>query len=437
MAGHNSLNIPTLVNTVVIGNSSSNGLTTLGYSITPTANTLPEWDANKNLSANSMIEGYTTTATAATTTTLTISSTQQQYFTGSTTQIVILPVTSTLVLGQTYNIVNNSSGVVTVKSSGSNTIQAMDSGTQLIVTCISLSGTGTASWSWNYSTDAGSGTVTSVSVVSANGFAGTVANATTTPAITLSTTITGVLSGNGTAISGSAVSQYDVLVGGATNAISSVGPGSAGQVLQSAGNAANPAYSTATYPLTTTVNQVLYSSSANVVVGLATANSAVLATDGSGVPSLTATPTITSVTFGSGTALSQYVEGTFTPTVDNSTTPPTLTYGTQIGKYTRIGNRCIFNVVVSVLTYTAGSGVILIKTLPFTSLSLGGNVCAGAATFEKVTFGASVAYYVSIVGTNTTAASFSGVITTGASLTLDAAGAVATTQFRFSNVYQI
>lgn len=47
----------------------------------------------------------------------------------------------------------------------------------------------------------GSGTVTSVSVVTANGFAGTVATATTTPAITLTTTITGVLKGNGTAIS--------------------------------------------------------------------------------------------------------------------------------------------------------------------------------------------------------------------------------------------
>ncbi len=46
-----------------------------------------------------------------------------------------------------------------------------------------------------------SGTVSSVSVVTANGFAGTVATATTTPAITLSTTITGVLKGNGTAIS--------------------------------------------------------------------------------------------------------------------------------------------------------------------------------------------------------------------------------------------
>lgn len=47
----------------------------------------------------------------------------------------------------------------------------------------------------------GTGTVTTVSVVSANGFAGTVATATTTPAITLTTTITGVLKGNGTAIS--------------------------------------------------------------------------------------------------------------------------------------------------------------------------------------------------------------------------------------------
>ena len=47
----------------------------------------------------------------------------------------------------------------------------------------------------------GSGTVTSVSVVSANGLAGTVANATTTPAITLSTSVSGILKGNATTIS--------------------------------------------------------------------------------------------------------------------------------------------------------------------------------------------------------------------------------------------
>jgi len=58
-----------------------------------------------------------------------------------------------------------------------------------------------SSTDWNTFNNKGSGTVTSTSVVSANGFAGTVATATTTPAITLTTTITGLLKGNSTAIS--------------------------------------------------------------------------------------------------------------------------------------------------------------------------------------------------------------------------------------------
>jgi len=52
-----------------------------------------------------------------------------------------------------------------------------------------------------WTTLSGGGTVTSVSVTSANGFAGSVATNTTTPAITISTSITGLLKGNGTAIS--------------------------------------------------------------------------------------------------------------------------------------------------------------------------------------------------------------------------------------------
>ena len=64
----------------------------------------------------------------------------------------------------------------------------------------------------------GSGTVTSVSVVTANGFAGTVATATTTPAITISTGITGLLKGNGTSVSAAVNSDLPVMtatVGGA------------------------------------------------------------------------------------------------------------------------------------------------------------------------------------------------------------------------------
>lgn len=157
-----------------------------------------------------------------------------------------------------------------------------------------------------------SGTVTSVSVTSANGFAGTVATATSTPAITISTSITGILTGNGTAISGSTVTQNGVLVGGATNAVASTTVGSTGQVLQ--GNtAAAPTYSTATYPSvgtstgsilrangtnwlaststypdTNAVSTLLYASSANVMAALATANNGVLITSATGVPSLLA-----------------------------------------------------------------------------------------------------------------------------------------------------
>ena len=64
--------------------------------------------------------------------------------------------------------------------------------------------------------------------------------------------------------SGDTLTQYDVLVGGASNAIVSVGPGSSGQVLQSGGSLANPAYSTATYPGTAgTSGNVLTSNGTN------------------------------------------------------------------------------------------------------------------------------------------------------------------------------
>lgn len=61
------------------------------------------------------------------------------------------------------------------------------------------------------STAASGGTVTSVSVVSANGFAGTVATPTTTPAISLSTTITGILYGNGTSLVAAVASDFPTL----------------------------------------------------------------------------------------------------------------------------------------------------------------------------------------------------------------------------------
>ena len=78
------------------------------------------------------------------------------------------------------------------------------------------------------------GTVTTISVATSNGFAGTVATATTTPVITLSTSITGLLKGNGTAISAAtsgtdyapATSGASILYGNGSGGFSNVTIGS-------------------------------------------------------------------------------------------------------------------------------------------------------------------------------------------------------------------
>ena len=77
----------------------------------------------------------------------------------------------------------------------------------------------------------GSGTVTDVSVVTANGFAGTVANPMTTPAITLETTVTGVIKGDGTQIE-EAIPNVDYMTDPMTTE---------GDVIYSADNSGTPA----------------------------------------------------------------------------------------------------------------------------------------------------------------------------------------------------
>jgi hypothetical protein len=94
--------------------------------------------------------GYTTTATAAGTTTLTVSSTHQQFFTGTTTQTIVLPVASTLVLGLSFSIENNSTGNLTVNSSGANLVGTVLPGTTVLCTCILTSGTNAASWDFDF-----------------------------------------------------------------------------------------------------------------------------------------------------------------------------------------------------------------------------------------------------------------------------------------------
>lgn len=112
----------------------------------------------------------------------------------------------------------------------------------------------------------------------------------------------------------STLTNHGVLLGQAASAIVATATGSAGQLLKSGGAAADPAWTTATfpstatgtgtilradgtnwvattatYPTTTSVSRILYSSSADVVGQITTGNDGVLITSGTGVPSISST----------------------------------------------------------------------------------------------------------------------------------------------------
>jgi hypothetical protein len=122
--------------------------------------------------------GYTTTVTAAGSTTLTASSNYQQLFTGSTTQTVVLPVASTMTLGQSFYLENNSTGAVTVNSSGGNLVATLVAGTTALIMSILTSGTTAASWDVDFTgfaTIVGTG---SAVLVSGSGTSGQVLSST-------------------------------------------------------------------------------------------------------------------------------------------------------------------------------------------------------------------------------------------------------------------
>lgn len=103
---------------------------------------------------------YNSTATAAGTTTLSVSSAtlgaKMQRFSGSTTQTCVLPVVTTLANGFEFVIVNDSTGAVTVNSSGGNTVTTLAAASAGVnrggwgrFVCVDTAGgTGVASWTY-------------------------------------------------------------------------------------------------------------------------------------------------------------------------------------------------------------------------------------------------------------------------------------------------
>ena len=105
------------------------------------------------------ILGFTSTTTTAGTTILTADSTQYQLFTGTLAQTITLPVTSTIAAGWSFHIVNNSTGSLTVNSSGGNLVCTIIPQLSAMVTCIGTTLTTAADWEFGF-TDFGSVTGT-------------------------------------------------------------------------------------------------------------------------------------------------------------------------------------------------------------------------------------------------------------------------------------
>ena len=128
---------------------SGSAAVTIAIDSTVTTLTGTQTLTNKTLTnpvINNIKLGIDQVATAAGTTTLTVSSNHQQRFTGTTTQTVVMPVTSTLVAGMTYAIENASTGNIAVNSSGGNLIATVIPGTTMDFTCIGTTLTTAADW---------------------------------------------------------------------------------------------------------------------------------------------------------------------------------------------------------------------------------------------------------------------------------------------------
>ena len=98
------------------------------------------------------------------------------------------------------------------------------------------------------------------------------------------------------------------------------------------------------------------------------------------------TPTLgaalaTSIKFGSGAVLSDYEEGTWTPTVGNQTVVGTFSSN---GTYTKIGRQVFFRGQVIATTSISGAAGSYIRGLPFTSTASG----TGSGTIANQTAGA-------------------------------------------------
>lgn len=147
--------------------------------------------------------------------------------------------------------------------------------------------------------------------------------------------------------------------------------GTSGKILR--GDGTNYVESTATYPNTVTVNRLLYASASNVISDLATANSSILVTDSSGVPSLSTTLpahtvsgllTLNAGFTTNGSDVGDYEVGGWTPVPFGTTTAGSPT-GTFAGRFVRWGKLINISGRITFTNLSTMAGNLQISGLPY------------------------------------------------------------------------
>jgi len=161
-------------------------------------------------------------------------------------------------------------------------------------------------------------------------------------------------------------------------------------------------------------------------------------TAGNPTLSLTSNIQVSGISFNSGAnSLSNYSTGTFTPTVNTLTTPATVAYTTQIGRYTRIGNRVYSNIYIVLSSYAAGTGQVIVESLPITSSTAANSVSTNAVGLQNITNSVNVLYVVAQVFANVTNVRFQGMRSANTQLVMQPSTPSSTSIFSMSIIYEV
>ena len=198
-----------------------------------------------------------------------------------------------------------------------------------------------------------------------------------------------------------------------TTVLTTAGTGSANTVINSIINSGTASDISIGSGTTVQVNNsTLESSNTNAITGAGTVEyGSFVATDSSVINPSSSTPQnlfARQITFNSGgDYLDNYDEGTWTPSIGGAGGNPTVTYNSQLGKYTRIGDMVCCKFLININTYSGGTGNAELDGLPFTSANDSMSVRNNVST-SNVAYPASVLTLSTSIGPNAANGLFTG-----------------------------